>query len=185
MTPDLPLIDSPPASAFATRPLQPSLRDPQAHGDGSSPATAAHAALPLVSRRWRRVFCTSAALHGTLNLHLQHLEGQLTGPEDAAALLRALQLRGTAARRLWLHSDGTAAGPVRMAHVLRTVSPRLQSVYLGQDVPANSLSHLSRFASLRSLDLPAIAYGCGSALAAFTQLEELTLREGLSEELLG
>lgn len=45
---------------------------------------------------------------------------------------------------------------------------------------------MRRFQSLRRLDLPAAAYGdAPAALGCFEQLEELTLREGASEQLLG
>ena len=63
--------------------------------------------------------------------------------------------------------------------------PSLQA-YLGPGAPTDSLAHLSRFMALRSLDLPAAAYPAdGRQLAMrFSQLEELTLREGVSPGLL-
>lgn len=56
-------------------------------------------------------------------------------------------------------------------------------MYLGTGAPQDSLAHLRRFTALRSLDLPAAAYAEGQ-LAGFGQLEELTLREGVSQQLL-
>lgn len=186
------------------------------------------AAIPAVCRRWRRVWNSSALLHGTLSLDLHRLEAQLCGPADEASLLRLLAQRGAAARRLWLHREGSQH--LRMAAVLRLVSPQLQAVsagctgwrarllllqlrqlwvlqpdrpvplprclpvsparpptpaqaYLGLGAPADALAHLRRFIALRSLDLPAAAYAEGQ-LSGFTQLEELTLREGVSQGLL-
>ena len=70
--------------------------------------------------------------------------------------------------------------PTHACHVL----PSLQA-YLGSGAPTDSLAHLSRFTALRSLDLPAAAYPTdGCQLAMFSQLEELTLREGVSPRLL-
>ena len=71
------------------------------------------------------MYNTSQLIHGTLNLNLQQIEAQLRRPGDAAALLRLLGQRGQAARRLWLHSEGST---LRMAAVLQLVSPRLQAV---------------------------------------------------------
>lgn len=109
---------------FACRERQPE------RGDATSYHSIAGSggALPAVCRRWRRVFQTSSVLHGTLNLDLRRLEGQMRGPEDAAALRRLLELRGQAARRLWLHSAGSQ---LCMADVLRLLSPQLQAVSLG------------------------------------------------------
>lgn len=144
-------------------------------GDGGS-------VLPLVCRRWRQVYNTSQPLHGngTLALNLQQLEAQLSSKGDEQALLRVLAQRGQAARRLWLHAEGTQ---LRMAAVLQLMSPQLQAVYLGQGAPEDSLTHLHRFTALRSLDLPATAQA-GSQLLSLRQLEEVTLREGASAQLL-
>lgn len=146
-------------------------------------AAASGAALPFVCRRWRRVYNTSQLIHGTFNLNLQQIEAQLGGrPGDLAALLRLLGQRGQAGRRLWLQNEGNI---LSMEAVLNLVSPRLQAAYLGSGAPTDSLAHLSRFTALRSLDLPAAAYPTdGCQLAMFSQLEELTLREGVSPRLL-
>lgn len=82
-------------------------------------------ALPLVCKRWRHVFHTSAVLHGTLSLDLKQLEARISSPEDEAALRRVLQLRGQAARRLWLHSGGRR---LSMPDVLALLAPQLQAV---------------------------------------------------------
>lgn len=91
----------------------------------TAPQWSAAATLPLVCRRWRHVFNTSSLLHGTLNLNLHQLEAQLRGPADAQALWRLLQLRGQAARRLWLHREGAQ---LTMARLLQLLSPQLQAV---------------------------------------------------------
>lgn len=128
---------------------------------------------------------TSTLLHATLSLDLAALEAQAQaqhGPGGLPSLLRLLAQRGQAARRLWLHSEGSQ---LRMADVLRLVSPPLQSVFLGGGAPPDSCQLLlPRFWGLRSLDLPAAACGTSGGLAGFAQLEELTLREGAPPALL-
>lgn len=148
-------------------------------------STSGSAVYPRVCRRWWRVWNTSTLLHATLSLDLAALEAQAQaqhGPGGLPSLLRLLAQRGQAARRLWLHSEGSQ---LRMADVLRLVSPPLQSVFLGAGAPPDSCQLLlPRFWGLRSLDLPAAACGTSGGLAGFAQLEELTLREGAPPALL-
>lgn len=151
-------------------------------GSAASPSGAA--VYPHVCQRWRRVWNTSTLLHATLSLDLAALEAQAQrGPAGLPSLLALLAQRGQAARRLWLHSEG---GQLRMADVLRLVAPPLQSVFLGAGAPPASCQLLlRRFPALRSLDLSAAACSStGTGLAGFTQLEELTLREGAPPALL-
>lgn len=82
-------------------------------------------AVCMVSTRFRRVWNSSTLLHATLALDLHRLEAQLCSPADEVALLRLLEQRGAAARRLWLHREGQR---LRMSTVLRLVSPQLQAV---------------------------------------------------------
>ncbi len=89
------------------------------------PAWSGAATIPCVSQRWRRIWNSSTLLHPTLALDLHRLESQLCGPDDEASLLRLLEQRCAAARRVFLHREGQR---LRMAAVLRLVSPQLQAV---------------------------------------------------------
>lgn len=147
----------------------------------------ASAVLPLVCRRWHGVYHASSLLHGTLSLDLAWLSQAATGesPSDCAALFRLLSAHCAAARRLWLLSEGT--GKLCMAAVLAQVSPKLQLLHLGAGAPPDLLGALAtgRFAGLRALDLPACnGPAAASLLPTLSQLEELTLRDGVFEGVL-
>ncbi|PSC72156.1 plant intracellular Ras-group-related LRR 9-like [Micractinium conductrix] len=74
-----------------------------------------------------------------------------------------------------------------MAAVLAQVSPKLQLLHLGAGAPPDLLGALAtgRFAGLRALDLPACnGPAAASLLPTLSQLEELTLRDGVFEGVL-
>lgn len=100
-------------------------RQPQPAQGGEAAAGGRRVGPAAVSKRFRRVWNSSTLLHATLALDLHRLESQLCSPADEVALLRLLEQRGAAARRLWLHREGQR---LRMSTVLRLVSPQLQAV---------------------------------------------------------
>ncbi|GAB4818951.1 hypothetical protein N2152v2_005997 [Parachlorella kessleri] len=153
-------------------------------------------ALPLVCKRFHRLWNTSQLRWATLNLDPAALQRRLeTLPaeeQDAAlaALLRVLCMRAQATTRLWLHSNSPQLLP--LAQLLELVSPHLQQVFIGQVACRSTLPLLQRFSHLRALDIPACAYehieweAEAHLLTDFIGLQELTLRDGgLSNALLG